>query len=268
MKRLLLFFFPLSLFAFVIDPWFTPIAEFEFRPVYSYRYYPSVDNGVNPSNYHSHDHLIDLNLGVNFWPNWDFQIQSDFSHTRKLNWGGQRIGTQLRYLLMDDVAGDPISLALGGQVFFVPTRNMRDVSSPYHAQGNLELGISAGKEIDSTYQWLWRFWGYLGAGIANRGYPWLRPFLAAEGKFHNRHILKLFAESYIGFGERASVNINDFNGYAKIKHRSIDVGLNYTYLFEIWGALGLQYSFRIYAHSYPQHASIFTAEYRFPFSLF
>jgi hypothetical protein len=145
---------------------------------------------------------------------------------------------------------------------------MRDVSSPYHAQGNLEIGVAAGKEIDSTYQWLWRFWGFVGTGIGNRGYPWLRPILTAEGKFQLRHKLKLSAEGYFGFGDRSRVNIDDFNGYAKVQHRSIDIGLNYTYLFEIWGALAVQYSFRIYAHSFPQHTSIFTAEYRFPFSLF
>ena len=263
-----LLFFPLSLFAFTLDPWLTLVAEFEFRPAYSYRYYPSVDRGFNPSSYHSHDQFIDLNLGVTFWPNWDFQVQSDFSHTRKLNWGGQRLGVQLRYLVWDDVVGDPVSLTVGGQVFYVPTRNMRDVSSPYHSQGNLELGLAVGKEIDQGYHWLFRFWGFLGAGIANRGYPWLRPILAVEGKFHLSHQIKLFSEGYFGFGDRSRVNIDDFNGYAKIAHRSIDVGLNYTYHFRIWGALGLQYAYRVYAHAFPRHASTFTAEYRFPFSLF
>lgn len=259
---------PAALFSFVIDPYLTTIGEFEFRPSYSYRYYPSVNRGFNPSSYNSHDHLIDLNLGVQFWPNWDLQLQSDFSCTDRLNWGGQRVGLQVRHLLLDDVAGDPISLALGGQFFFVPTRNMRDVSSPYHAQGNFELGLATGKEISSTYHWLWRFWGYVGGGIANRGSPWLRPLLAVEAKFHLRHKLKLFSEGYVGFGDRSRVNINRFNGYAKIQHRSIDVGLNYTYLFKIWGALGLQYSYRPYAHAFPQHASIFKVEYRLPFSLF
>lgn len=268
MKKWALVFFPLSLFAFVVDPWLTPIAEFELRPAYSYSYYPSVEGARNPPSYHSHDQMIDLNLGVNFWPNWDFQFQTDFAHTSKLNWGGRRVGLQLRYLLMDDVAGDPLSLTIGGQVFYVPSRNMRDVSSPYHSQGNFELGIGAGKEIDSTFDWRYRFWGFLGVGIANRGAPWLRPILAAEGKFHHHHILRLFTEGYFGFGNRDSVNIDNFNGYAKIAHHSIDLGLNYTYQFRIWGALGLQYAYRVYAHAFPRHASTFTLEYRFPFSIF
>lgn len=267
-KWVLFFSIPSALFSFVLDPYFTPVAEVQLRSSYSYRYYPSVNQAINPSSYHSHDQLIDLNLGVQFWPNWEMQIAGDFSSTRKLNWGGQRVGVQLRYLLLDDIIGDPISLTLGGQLFFVPTRNIRDVSSPYHSQGNLELGIAVGKEIDSTFHWLWRFWGFLGGGIANRGTPWIRPLLAVEGKFHLHHKLKIFSEGYFGFGNQNRVNVNRFNGYGKIAHRSIDLGLNYTYHFNIWGDLGIQYAYRVYAHSFPQHASIFTIGYRLPFSLF
>ncbi len=268
MMKLLILFFPTLVFAFVIDPWLTTVGEFEFRPAYSYRYYPSVDRGFNPSSYDSHDHLIDLNLGVQFWPGWDAQFEADFSNTRRLNWGTQRAGGQLRYQLLDDVAGDLISLTLGGQIFYVPTRNLRDVSSPYHAQGNFELGLAAGKEIDRTYDWIWRFWGFLGTGIANRGSPWLRPLLAVETKVAQRHKFKLFSEGYFGFGEQSRVNINNFKGYARIEHRSVDLGLNYTYLFKIWGALGVQYAYRVYAFAFPRHASTVRVEYRLPFSLF
>ncbi len=268
MKWLFFLFSPLALFGFVIEPWYREIAEFQFRPAYSYRYYPSVSQGRNSSSYHSHDHMIDLNLGVQFWPNWDFQLESDFSHTRRLNWGTQRFGLQIRYLLLDDVTGDPVSLSLNLQSYFVPTRNMRDVSSPYHAQGNIELGAAIGKEIDKTYNWLFRFWGVLGVGTANRGYPWARPLLAVEMKFQERHKLKIFSEGYVGFGHHHRVNIDHFNGYSKIAHRSVDLGLNYTYLFKIWGSLGVQYAYRVYAHSFPQNASTFRVEYRLPFSLF
>ncbi len=267
MKRLLFFLFPVALFGFVVDPWYQTVGEFQFRPAYSYSYYPSVSQATNPSSYHSHDQLIALNLGAQFWPNWDVQLESDFSQTRRLNWGTERVGLQLRYLFLDDVAGDPVSMSFNLQSYFVPTRNMRDVSSPYHAQGNIELGAAVGKEIDQTFDWLFRFWGFLGVGMANRGYPWVRPLLMAEMKVQSAHKLKIFTEGYVGFGHRHRVNIDHFNGYGKIAHRSIDLGLSYTYLFRIWGALGVQYGFRVYAHSFPQHASTFKVEYRLPFSL-
>ena len=268
MKKILFFFLPLTLFAFETAPWFTPIAEFEFYPSYSYRYYPSVNRGENPSSYSSNDQNIDMNLGVNFWPNWEFQFQTDFANTRALNWGGQRIGMQLRHLVLNDVIGDLFSLAVGGKVFYVPTRNLRDVSAPYHSQGNLELGASLGKEISSTYNWLYRFFGYLGVGTANRGYPWLRPTLSAEGKFKGSHILKGSVDGYFGFGRDSKVDISRFDGYRNIKHHSIDIGVKYSYLFKIWGCIGVSYAFRVYARSFPEHASTIQAEYRLPFSLF
>jgi len=159
MKKIFLLLFPCTLFGFVLQPWYSPIGEFQLRSAYSYRYYPSVSQGKNPSSYHSHDHRLDLNFGVQFWPNWDLQFESDFLHSRKLNWGTERVGLQVRHLFLDDVVGDPISLSVGFQGFYVPTRSLRDVSVPYHAQGNLELGVAIGKEIDKTYNWLFRFWG-------------------------------------------------------------------------------------------------------------
>lgn len=267
-KRLLLLLFPLSLTAFESAPWYSPIAEFELTPAYSYRSYSDVDRAKDPSHYSSHDHLLDLNLGVNFWPKWDFQLEADFSSTRALSWGTQRLGTQVRYLMLDDVAGDPVSLSLGAQIFFVPTRNMRDPSSPYHAQGNLELGVAIGKEIDDVYNWLYRFYGFVGVGTGNRGYPWLRPLVSAAFNFRQKHHFEALCEGYFGFGKRHEVNIRSLNGYAKIFHQSVDIGVSYHYLFEIWGSLGFQYSFRVYARAFPEYSSLFTVEYRFPFSLF
>lgn len=269
MKKLLfLFIVPVFVFSFAIDPWYGAVGEFEFRPAYTYRYYPSINKGRNSSDYHSHDHLIDLNLGVQFWPGWDFQIETDFSRTRKLSWGTQCVGLQLRTLIFDDVAGDPISLSLGLQSYYVPTRNLRDVSSPYHAQGNIEVGLAFGKEIDRAYSWLFRVWGFLGTGIANRGFPWMRPVIAAEVKMKEQHRLKLFSEGSFGFGKRHAIHIDRFNGYAKIAHRSVDLGLCYTYRFKIWGALSAQYAYRLYAHSFPERASLLKVEYRLPCSLF
>lgn len=268
MKKVFLLLFPCTIFGFVLQPWYPTIGEFQCRSAYSYRYYPCVSQGKNPSSYHSHDHRLDFNFGVQFWQSWELQFESDFLHSRKLNWGTERVGLQVRHLFLDDVVGDPISLSVGLQGFYVPTRSLRDVSVPYRAQGNIELGAAIGKEMDKNYNWLFRFWGFFGVGIANRGMPWMRPLAVAEVKFENRHVLKAFTESYIGFGPRHHVNINDFKGYAKIAHRSIDLGLNYSYLFHIWGSLSLEGVYRLYAHSFPKHAVTAKITYHLPFSLF
>lgn len=266
--RYLLLLFPALVFGFVEEPWYPKVWEFQLRSGYSYRYYPSVSQGENPSSYHSNDHRIDLNLGAQVWPNWDVQLESDFLHSKKLNWGTERVGMQLRHLLLDDVVGDPVSLSLGVQTYYVPTRSLRDVSVPYHSQGNIELTAAVGKEIDRTYNWLYRFWGALGVGIGNRGAPWIRPLMVAEMKLRQKHVLKAFAESTIGFGHNHRVDIAHFNGYGSIAHRSIDLGIGYNILFQIWGSLGVSGSYRIYAHSFPAHATTIRIEYRLPFSLF
>jgi hypothetical protein len=268
MRFLFLLFFPLALVAFEMDPWFTPLAEFQLRAAYSYRYYPSVDRAVNPTSYSSHDHIGDINLGVSPHPNWDVQAELNVAKTDRLSFGIQRVGLQGRYLWLNDVAGDPVSLTTGLSLFFVPTRNMDDVSSPYHAQGNAELGMAVGKEIDHVFDWICRFYAFLGAGIANRGSPWLRPLLSCQFQCRNTHRLQLFAEGYFGLGNRKQVNIRQFTGYAKLRHQSIDMGLNYTYHFDIWGDLSLQYAYRVFAKSFPEKASTFMIKYCLPFSIF
>lgn len=212
--------------------------------------------------------MIGVNLETHLIPNWDFQCECDFLHSKKLDWGAERVGLQVRYLYLDGVAGDPISLALGLKLFYVPTRNLRDVSSPYHSQGNIELGASVGKEIEHISNWAWRFYGFLGLGVANRGFPWIQPKLSAEYHFKNSHKVRLFTEGYFGFGYKHRVNIDHFDGYAKVFHQSIDIGINYTYTFAIWGHLGIEYFYRPYALSFPSNLNAVKIEYTFPFSVF
>ncbi|MCB1076018.1 MAG: hypothetical protein KDK59_10915, partial [Simkania sp.] len=82
------------------------------------------------------------------------------------------------------------------------------------------------------------------------------------------HKFELYSEGYFGFGKRHEVDIRHLNGYAKIMHQSIDIGASYHYLFEIWGSLGIQYSYRVYARAFPKQASILKVEYILPFSIF
>ena len=266
MRLLLFLLFPLSLSAFVVDPWFSNIGEFQLRSTYSYRYYPQMSQ--SQTSYHSNDHLIDLNLGLTFLPSWEAQLESDFSDIQKLSWGAERLGAQIRYLMLNDVAGDPVSLTIGGQLFYVPSRNLRDVSCPYHAEGNLELGVGMGKELGGVYHWLYRLHGFFGIGTGNRGSPWLHPSLSVEMKYGRPHKFQLTADGSFGLGKQSLVFVDRFHGYAKIKHRSVDLSLGYSYHFKIWGSLEMQCVYRLYAYACPERVGMFTMSYHFPFSIF
>lgn len=259
---------PLALVAFEQDPYFRQTWEFALSPAFTYFYYPAIQGARRPSRYSSHDQILSLDLQVSFLPEFDLQIETEFANTRLLDWGTRSAGLDLRYLLLDDIQGDPVSLTLGLITRYVPTRALRDPSTPYHSQLNFEAGCALGKEIDHLSYWVVRFWGYLGAGIANRGAPWLNGELAFEANRENRHQFRLYSQGYVGFGGVEGVNIRAFNGYANIDHRSWDIGGRYLYTFSIWGSLSLDYAYRLMAHSYPERSNSFTVRYTLPFSLF
>lgn len=257
-----------SIFAdFEIQPYFHKLAQFNFTPLLGGRLYNDVNRLKGARSYQSKDVLVDLNLGVRFLPAMDGQIELDFTHTHRISFGVQRFGAQTRYQFLDDIAGDPVSLMVGAQLFYVPTNNMRDISSPYHGQANLEAGLSVGKEWDKGLTYLARIWGYLGIGQANRGSPWLKPELHLETKSILGRI-DFYGTSYIGLGTTPYVNVNNFySGYSNIEHRSIDLGLKYLAKMGVWGDLHVAYQYRVWAYAYPEKVSNFYIAYRFPFSV-
>ena len=270
-KRLLITFFcifPCFAYALDVKPWFHDLWQIYFTPSYAYSYYPTVEGGIKPSHYSSQNQLLSLDLGVSFLPNWDGQIETEFAWTSKQDWGARSSAVQVRYLVCDDVAGAPVSLTIGSSLRWVPSRNLRDVSCPYHSHFNIEVGAGIGKEIDRIFNWLYRLYGYVGVGIANHGAPWIRPSAAFESNYRNKHHWKIFAEGYFGFGGQDHVNIRTFHGYGKVHHQSIDLGVGYRHLFRIWGSYSLDFSFRVYALNYPQYESKFQFTYRLPFSIF
>ena len=250
-----------------MSPWFGPIAQFEMLSSYAYSFYSQVDSNGKKLPYSSYDQWINLNLGVSFLPDLDIQTTASFVNTRRLSWGTNRVGLQLRYLFFNDITKDLLSVASNIQIFYVPTRNLRDLSSPYHGQGNLEWGWALGKEIPKDYYWAYRFYGYLGIGMANRGFPWINQKLSFALNYRYCHRLEFLIKSYFGFGREKKIVMDRFNGFAKIAHRSVDLGVSYCFLLEMWGTLCLRYVYRVYARSFPEYENRFTLEYCLPFSL-
>lgn len=260
-----------SVEAFSLDqkPWMGEWLEFYLKPSFTYRYYPSVNRGVNPSDYSSHDRFTDLELQGAFLASWDAQLGVEFADTSRQALGTQSAVIELRHQWLNDITGDALAFSSGIMTRWVSERSLKDVSCPYSAPWNFELGNSVGKEFSTQGHWHFRFWGYLGVGLGTRGRPWITPLLSVEGHFRDKHTLELQALGYFGFGKTRLVNVNNFHGYGTIFHQSIDLGLKYTYkISNMWGSLYGMYAYRVLAKAFPAHASTLEVGYSFPFSFF
>ncbi len=272
MKRLAatLFFLPLALSAttFEEQPWFGDMCEFDWRAQYSYSFYAQVDRALVPLKNTSHDHLVATGLGVTLPDDWNWQVEVDFFTSPRTDFGWRSFAFSARRRLLDDVACDPISLTVGATVRAAPGRMLRDISVPFHSRGDFELHTSLGKEWSRGPYWQWRIWGLGAAGIGVRGLPWFRTDLYFEGNWCDRLQWRLFALGYFGTGRKEFVDIQDFHGWANRHHQSIDIGATFKLLFNTWGSLRFDYSYRVFAHVYPERINAFTATYTLPFSPF
>jgi hypothetical protein len=266
--RNLFLWIPLTLFGLDREPWFCNLWEFTFTPTYTYSRYPKVQNGVPHKQHPSNDHLLGFDLAVAPSPSWQFDVEVEFADTPRQSMGFRSGAFQARYLWLDDLLGDPVSLTFGAVGRQVSGRSLKDVSCPYHSNFNFEINTVLGREWDQEFAWRIRVFGGGALGIGNRGLPWASAFGTVEGQIKQAHRLGLFCDGSAGFGSRTDVLIDRFNGYAFIKHRNIDVGLKYTYAFEIWGHLSFTYTRRVYARSFPEQVNFFTVSYMLPFSLF
>lgn len=250
------------------EPWFCNVLEFTFTPTYSYSEYPRVQHGVPHNQKTSHDHLLSFDLAVAPTPQWQVDTEVEFADTPRQSMGLRSGALQVKYLWLDDLLGDPVSLTTGVVVRGVTGHSIRDVSCPYHSYANYEVNVAAGREWDHGFDWRYRTYAGSSLGIGNHGYPWLAAFAIFEGQLKQAHRLGLFFDGALGFGHQQRVIINHFHGYGSIAHRNIDIGARYTYVFEVWGKLTLAYTRRVFARSFPEQVNFFTISYMLPFSLF
>lgn len=268
MKKLAFIFsiFICSLQALEVEPWLGEIYEFHFLSSYSYSFYSSVEGSTAPLKGTSKDHLLYFDLEFPFSPDWACDADLQFVDTPRQSFSYRAAALQLRYLWLDDIVGDPVSLTTGFNLRYTSSRSLHDVSCPYHANVDFQANFSIGKEFDQFEFWRLRIWGYGNLGIANRGSPWMSAILGLEGNFDERHKWGIYADGRHGFGRRTWINISDFNGYAKIRYKAIDIAFQYGYRFGVYGTLKAAYSRRLLAKRYPQRMNTFLISYLLPFS--
>jgi len=249
-------------------PWFGDQYAFNMTTAFAYSRFDKVAGASRQlsSPLNNRDILIDLG----FTPSavLDLQLEAEFGKTTYTNWALRSGALQARYQLLDDIAGDPVSFALGMIVRGAPEHFLRDVSTPYAAECNMELTSAVGKEWSSEGYWTMRTYGFATIGQANRGYPWTRELFVWQYNLYDTHRFTLFAEGNFGFGNKQHVNVKHFQGWGKFQHQSIDLGGSYGYQLGLYGVLTASYAHRVFAHNFPEHVNFFMLSYCLPFSLF
>lgn len=267
MRRILFLIMPIMACALEVQPWFGDCLEFHFLGSYAYSFFDKVEKGIPQLKDTFQSNVISLSLDFSPSPEWSIDTELQLADTSKQNFNFRSFAAQARYLWLDDIVGDPIILTTGVNARFTNTDSLRDISCPYHANLDIELNFSLGKEFDVSDFFAWRFWGYGAIGHANKGSPWVRAILCMETNYEDQHKFAIFGEGSNGYGRHTSVYINDFNGYAKIRQKSIDVGMRYGYQLGVYGTLRFSYTRRLLGKSCPENVNTFVFSYLLPFSL-
>lgn len=266
MRKIFFLLLPLMAFSLEKQPWLSDVYEFHFLGGYAYSRFNKVEGAVDQLTSPFNVHLLFGGLDFSFSPEWSIDADVEFSDTTRTSFGFRSFAIQGRYLWLDDIIGDWISLTTGGSIRVTSPTFLKDVSCPSHGNVDMEANISIGKEFDSLQFWRFRLWGFGVIGIANRGSPWIRGGAFVEANLDDTHKWALFLLGSHGYGRKRTINIADFRGYGRIRQKNIDIGIRYGYRMSVWGTLRGEYMRRVKASLYPENVNTFVISYLLPFS--
>lgn len=246
-----------------LKPWYPQMLQLQGWLDYRFQSFPSVDAQRNYGHYSSNDHFVDGSLLLVYDP-YSLQVETEFADTRKRNFDWDHIALTGRYLFLDDNIGDPVSFTAGLTLSRAWREAVNDISSFHHGRNEAFLHLALGKQNIYGADWSSRWWGILGVGTADRWTPWLIANAAYEWNCFQPHRFSFHLDSLWGCGNH-QLKVDDFGGYGPIDHRSIDLGIRYSYEFECYGVFSLGYAYRVYAHNFPKQTSQLTLCYIFPF---
>lgn len=265
---LLLTYLFISLDATERRPWFGPDKLPEFRLDYTYQHYSKIDSGGRDFSRHGDDHFINLSASITPGPPCNIELEALIDHTRKTH-GFDCARITGRYLFLDDVIGDPMSLSAGITITRATHTSLHDISSFHHGLMEYEAHVAIGKECSCEGFWSSRIWGFMSLAIADRGSPWMRAYLGYERNCWDWHDYGIFIRSLWGFGKHNIRLTQRFPGYGSISHGSIELGAYYRKFFECFGGyVHGQYVYRLWAHNFPTDTHLLTVGILFPFSPF
>lgn len=265
-KFLLILLLPFSLMALETQPYLGDIYEFYFLSKYTYSNFRKVQGAIDQLTKTDQDHLVYFDLAFCPSMQWGIDFDLELTETPRQSFGFRSAAFQLRYLWLDDIIGDPITLTSGANIRATSSDSLRDVSTPYHSNVDIEGNIAIGKEFSKLEYWRFRIWGYGAVGIANQGSPWFKGLITFEGNSKDVAQWALFVETMHSYGNRTYIDIADFYGYGRIRQKNIDIGARMGFKMSAYGTLSFEYRRRVFAKRFPKNVNFFSVSYLLPFS--
>lgn len=258
---------PLFVGATEFAPWFGRYGEIELRTTAFFQFYPYIATPIHPNCYSSFDQFCNLSV-VSSVDTVSAEAELSFANTRHRSFGFDCVRLTGRYLLMNDIIGDWLSLTAGVTLIGAGYQALRDLSSFHHGTLELETHIAFGKEVSSHCYWVQRWWGFFAYGVANKGKPWLRGDLTWEKNLCDLQQIQVSVHSLWGIGNRNIFDFKHFPGYGPFRHRSVELGFRYTFILKrLDGRFSLEYARRLYAQNFPAAANRVMLRLYFPFGL-
>lgn len=263
----LFLFIPFFCGALELKPWFGNIYEAECRASVLYQNYDTIaTRHKHGAKRRANDTFITLNIAYPF-KRYLGQFESTSAHTRHQSnrIDNFRISGAYQWL-NDDQHGDLLSLVTTIILTEPLSRALHDVSSFHHGHLEGEFCLSLGKKYGypCSRDFIFRWWNVVGVGGADVGSCWYRGDAVFEYKYAQTHLFRGFINMLYGAGHK-DLHPHHFKGYGPINHRSIDIGLRYSYEFKYGGTCSLQYARRVYAHNFPEDVNLLLFEYYLPF---
>lgn len=248
-------------------PWFGPDKLPEWRTTYTYLHTSKIHSDLQNLAIASDSQFIDMGLAVSPIPILSFEAEIQGADTQLRTFGLDQIVLTGRYLVLDDVsASAPVSLALGASYVHASRQAIRDPFCFHHGINEWVAHASVGKEWVCSNFWSHRGWGYVGIGNGGKGFPWIRSILGWDWNRWDLDQLSIYLEGLWGLGSD-SFDLTGFQNYARIKHRSLDIGCSWTHWWEKNGSLTLGYAFRPYARNFPANGHAIELKLYIPFGL-
>lgn len=250
-----------------LTPWLTKDFEFQPRASIVYQTYPKIATKHEHGTQSADDQFYSMGIELSAF-DYSAELETTLAHTRRQHYCFDDIRLTGRYRILNDIPGDdPVTLTAGVTLIQAFRHSLHDVSSFHHGQFEAEAHVTVGKETPLEEFWMTHWWAVFAMGLGDHGSPWIRTELAWEKNWYDGDQLRLFANTLWGLGGRSISSVKHFGGYGPIDHRSIDLGIRYSHLFDFSGILSLEYIHRPYAHNFPEHANILQLSFIYPFGL-